>query len=136
MKMVIDCKCKHIRHVDFEVIRLNPEVAEYDTDRSDKALTLTFSVKYKNGPLQNEPIFADVTLNKDHSIEIYVKQKDKDTDGNDEFLWVHLRMFKSDIIEIFYDIYGKDLITILLIYVLGEANLREKLYPDAAMNGH
>lgn len=35
--MVIDCKCKHIRHVDFEVIRLNPEVAEYDTDKSDKA---------------------------------------------------------------------------------------------------
>ena len=134
--MIIDCKCKHIRHVDFEAIRLNPEVTEYDTDKYDKALTLTFSVKYKNGPLQNEPIFADVTLNKDHSIEVYVKQKDKNTDGNDEFLWVHLRMFKSDIVEIFYDIYGKDLITILLIYVLGEANLREKLYPDAAMNGH
>ena len=134
--MVIDCKCKHIMHVDFEAIRLNPEVTEYDTDMSDKALTLTFSVEYKNGPLQNNPIFADITLNKDHSIEVYVKQKDKDTDGNDEFLWVHLRMFKSDIIEIFYDIYGKDLITILLIYVLGEANLREKLYPDAAMNGH
>ena len=134
--MVIDCKCKHIRHVDFEAIRLNPEVTEYDTDKYDKALTLTFSVKYKNGPLQNEPIFADVTLNKDHSIEVYVKQKDKNTDGNDEFLWAHLRMFKSDIVEIFYDIYGKDLITILLIYVLGEANLREKLYPDAAMNGH
>lgn len=60
--MVIDCKCKHIRHVDFEVIRLNPEVAEYDTDKSDKALTLTFSVKYKNDLLQNEPIFSDVTL--------------------------------------------------------------------------
>ena len=134
--MVIDCKCKHIMHVDFEAIRLNPEVTEYDTDMSDKALTLTFSVEYKNGPLQNNPIFADITLNKDHSIEVYVKQKDKDTDGNDEFLWVHLRMFKSDIIEIFYDIYGKDLITILLIYVLGEANLREKMYPDAAMNGH
>ena len=134
--MIIDCKCKHIRHVDFEAIRLNPEVTEYDTDKYDKALTLTFSVKYKNGPLQNEPIFADVTLNKDHSIEVYVKQKDKNTDGNDEFLWAHLRMFKSDIVEIFYDIYGKDLITILLIYVLGEANLREKLYPDAAMNGH
>ena len=134
--MVIDCKCKHIRYVDFEAIRLNPEATEYGTDKYDKALTLTFSVKYKNGPLQNEPIFADVTLNKDHSIAVYVKQKDKNTDGNDEFLWVHLRMFKSDIVEIFYYIYGKDLITILLIYVLGEANLREKLYPDAAMNGH
>ena len=136
MKMIIDCKCKHIRHVDFEVIRLNPEVAEYDTDKSDKALTLTFSVKYKNGLLQNEPIFTDVTLNKDHSIEIYVNQKNKDTDGNYEFLYVHRRVFQSDRIEKFYDIYGKDLIVILLIYVLGEANLREKLYPDAAMNGH
>ena len=134
--MVIDCKCKHIRHVDFEVIRLNPEVAEYDTDKSDKALILTFSVKYKNGPLQNNPIFADVTLNKDHSIEVYVKQKDKDTDGNDEFLWVYLRMLQSDRVEKFYDIYGKDLIAILLIYVLEEANLKEKLYPDSAMNGH
>ena len=134
--MVIDCKCKHIRHVDFEVIRLNPEVAEYDTDKSDKTLTLTFSVKYKNGPLQNNPIFADVTLNKDHSIEVYVKQKDKDTDGNDEFLWVYLRMLQSDRVEKFYDIYGKDLIAILLIYVLEEANLKEKLYPDSAMNGH
>ena len=134
--MVIDCKCKHIRHVDFEVIRLNPEVAEYDTDKSDKALTLTFSVKYKNGLLQNEPIFADVTLNKDHSIEIYVNQKDKDTDGNDEFLYVHRRVFQSDRVEILYDIYGKQVIAILLIYVLGEANLREKMYPDAAMNGH
>lgn len=136
MKMVIDCKCKHIRHVDFEVIRLNPEVTEYDTDKSDKALTLTFSVKYKNGLLQNELIFADVTLNKDHSIEVYVKQKDKDTDGNDEFLYVHRRVFQSNIVEIFYDIYGKDLIAVLLIYVLGEANLREKIYPDASMNGH
>ena len=134
--MVIDCKCSHIRHVDFEVIRLNPEVAEYDTNKSDKALTLTFSVKYKNGPLQNDPIFVDTTLNKDHSIEIYVKQKDKDTDGNDEFLYVHRRVFQSDRVEKFYDIYGKDLIGILLIYVLGEANLREKMYPDAAMNGH
>ena len=134
--MVIDCKCKHIRHVDFEAIRLNPEVTEYDTDKSDKALTLTFSVEYKNGPLQNNPIFADITLNKDHSIEVYVKQKDKDTDGNDEFLWVHLRMLQSDRVEKFYDIYGKDLIAILLIYVLEEANLKEKLYPDAAMNGH
>ena len=134
--MVIDCKCKHIRHVDFEVVRLNPEVTEYDTDKYDKALTLTFSVKYKNGLLQNEPIFADVTLNKDHSIEVYVKQKDKDTDGNDEFLYVHRRVFQSNIVEIFYDIYGKDLIVVLLIYVLGEASLREKMYPDAAMNGH
>nr|DAG62854.1 MAG TPA: hypothetical protein [Caudoviricetes sp.] len=134
--MVIDCKCKHINHVDFEVIRLNPEVVEYDTDRSDKALTLTFSVKYKNGLLQNEPIFTDVTLNKNHSIEVYVKQKDKDTDGNDEFLYVHRRVFQSDRVEKFYDIYGKQVIAILLIYVLGEANLREKMYPDAAMNGH
>ena len=93
-------------------------------------------MKYKNGLLQNEPIFANVTLNKDHSIEIYVNQKDKDTDGNDEFLYVHRRVFQSDRVEIFYDIYGKDLITILLIYVLGEANLREKMYPDAAMNGY
>ena len=134
--MVIDCKCKHIRHVYFEVIRLNPEVTEYDTDKSDKALILTFSLKYKNGPLKNELIFADVTLNKDHSIEVYVKQKDKDTDGNDEFLYVHRRVFQSDRVEKFYDIYGKDVITILLIYILGEANLREKMYPDAAMNGH
>ena len=136
MKMVIDCKCKHIRHVDFEAIKLNPEVTEYDTDKSDKALILTFSVKYKNGPLQNNPIFADVTFNKYHSIEVYVKQKDKDTDGNDVFLYVHRRVFQSDIVEIFYDIYEKDLIVILLIYVLGEANLREKIYPDASMNGH
>lgn len=68
---------KPIRHVDFEVNTLNSEATEYDTDKSDKALTLTFSVKYKNGLLQNEPIFSDVTLNKDHSIEIYVKQKIK-----------------------------------------------------------
>ena len=134
--MVIDCKCRHIRHVDFEAIRLNPEVTEYDTDKSDKALILTFSVKYKNGPLQNEPIFADVSLNKDHSIEVYVKQKDKDTDGNDEFLWVHRKVFQSDVANFLFDIYGRLLITILLIYVLEEANLREKLYPDAAMNGH
>ena len=134
--MVIDCKCKHIRHVDFEVIRLNPEVAEYDTDKSDKALTLTFSVNYKNGILQNEPVFADVTLNKDHSIEVYVKQKDKDTNDNDEFLYVHRRVFQSDRVEKFYDIYEKQLIAILLIYVLGEANLREKMYPDASMNRH
>lgn len=127
---------KPIRHKDFEVNTLNSEATEYDTDNYDKALTLTFSVKYKNGLLQNEPVFADVTLNKDHSIEIYVKQKDKDTDGNDEFLYVHRKVFQSDRVEIFYDIYGKDLITILLIYVLGEANLREKMYPDAAMNGH
>lgn len=127
---------KPIRHKDFEVNTLNSEATEYDTDNYDKALTLTFSVKYKNGLLQNEPVFADVTLNKDHSIEIYVKQKDKDTDGNDEFLYVHRKVFQSDRVEIFYDIYGKDLITILLIYVLGEANLREKMYPDASMNGH
>lgn len=127
---------KPIRHKDFEVNTLNSEATEYNTDNYDKALTLTFSVKYKNGLLQNEPIFADVTLNKDHSIEIYVKQKDKDTDGNDEFLYVHRKVFQSDRVEIFYDIYGKDLITILLIYVLGEANLREKMYPDASMNGH
>lgn len=134
--MVIDCKSKHIRHVDFEVIRLNPEVAEYDTDKYDKALTLTFSVKYKNGLLQNDPIFADVTLNKDHSIEVYIKQKDKDTDGNDEFLYVHRKVFQSDVVEFLFDIYGRLLITILLICVLEEANLREKLYPNAAMNGH
>lgn len=127
---------KPIRHKDFEVNTLNSEATEYDTDKYDKALTLTFSVKYKNGLLQNEPIFADVTLNKDHSIEIYVKQKDKDTDGNDEFLYVHRRVFQSDRVEKFYDIYGKDLIAILLIYVLGESNLREKMYPDASMNGH
>lgn len=127
---------KPIRHKDFEVNTLNSEATEYDTDNYDEALTLTFSVKYKNGLLQNEPVFADVTLNKDHSIEIYVKQKDKDTDGNDEFLYVHRKVFQSDRVEIFYDIYGKDLITILLIYVLGEANLREKMYPDASMNGH
>ncbi len=127
---------KPIRHKDFEVNTLNSEATEYDTDNYDKALTLTFSVKYKNGLLQNEPVFADVTLNKDHSIEIYVKQKDKDTDGNDEFLYVHRKVFQSDRVEIFYDIYGKDLITILLIYVLGEANLREKMYPDASMNEH
>lgn len=127
---------KPIRHKDFEVNTLNSEATEYDTDNYDKALTLTFSVKYKNGLLQNEPVFADVTLNKDHSIEIYVKQKDKDTDGNDEFLYVHRKVFQSDRVEIFYDIYGKDLITILLIYVLDEANLREKMYPDASMNEH
>ena len=127
---------KPIRHKDFEVNTLNSEATEYDTDKYDKALTLTFSVKYKNGLLQNEPIFADVTLNKDHSIEIYVKQKDKDTNGNDDFLYVHRRVFQSDRVDKFYDIYGKDLIGILLIYVLGEANLREKMYPDAAMNGH
>ena len=127
---------KPIRHKDFEVNTLNSEANEYDTDKYDKALTLTFSVKYKNGLLQNEPIFADVSLNKDHSIELYVKQKDKDTDGNDEFLYVHRRVFQSDRVEKLYDIYGKDLIGILLIYVLGEANLREKMYPDAAMNGH
>ena len=127
---------KPIRHKDFEVNTLNSEATEYDTDNYDKALTLTFSVKYKNGLLQNEPIFADVTLNKDHSIEIYVNQKDKDTDGNDEFLYVHRRVFQSDRVEKFYDIYGKQVIAILLIYVLGEANLREKMYPDAAMNGH
>ena len=134
--MIIDCKCKHIRHVDFEAIRLNPEVTEYDTDKSDKALILTFSVKYKNGLLQNNPIFADVTLNKDHSIEVYVKQKDKDTDGNDEFLYVHRRVFQSDRVEKFYDIYKKDLIAIVIMYVLAEDNLKEKMYTDAAMNGH
>lgn len=127
---------KPIRHKDFEVNTLNSEATEYDTDKSDKALTLTFSVKYKNGLLQNEPIFADVTLNKDHSIEIYVKQKDKDTDGNDEFLYVHRKVFQSDVAEFLFDIYGRLLITILLICVLEEANLREKMYPDASMNGH
>ena len=127
---------KPIRHKDFEANTLNPEITEYDTDKYDKALILTFSVNYKNGPLQNDPIFADVTLNKDNSIEVYVKQKDKNTDGNNEFLYVHRRVFQSDRIEKFYDIYGKDLIVILLIYVLGEANLREKIYPDASMNGH
>lgn len=127
---------KPIRHKDFEVNTLNSEATEYDADNYDEALTLTFSVKYKNGPLQNEPIFADVTLNKDHSIEIYVKQKDKDTDGNDEFLYVHRKVFQSDVIDFLFDIYGRLLITILLICVLEEANLREKMYPDAAMNGH
>lgn len=127
---------KPIRHKDFEVNTLNSETAEYDTDKYDKALALTFSVKYKNGLLQNDPIFADVTLNKDHSIEVYVKQKDKDTDGNDEFLYVHRKVFQSDVVEFLFDIYGRLLITILLIYVLKEANLREKMYPDAAMNGH
>ena len=123
---------KPIRHKDFEVNTLNSEATEYDTDNYDKALTLTFSVKYKNGLLQNEPIFADVTLNKDHSIEIYVKQKDKDTDGNDEFLYVHRKVFQSDVIDFLFDIYGRLLITILLICVLEEANLREKMYPDAS----
>lgn len=127
---------KPIRHKDFEVNTLNSEATEYDTDKYDKALTLTFSVKYKNGLLQNDPIFADVTLNKDHSIEVYVKQKDKDTDGNDEFLYVHRKVFQSDVVEFLFDIYGRLLITILLICVLEEANLREKMYPDAAMNGH
>lgn len=127
---------KPIRHKDFEVNTLNSEATEYDTDKSDKALALTFSVKYKNGLLQNEPIFADVTLNKDHSIEVYVKQKDKDTDGNDEFLYVHRKVFQSDVVEFLFDTYGRLLITILLIYVLEEANLREKMYPDASMNRH
>ena len=127
---------KPIRHKDFEANTLNSEATEYDTDKYDKALTLTFSVKYKNGPLQNDTIFADVTLNKDHSIEVYVKQKDKDTDGNDEFLWVHRKVFQSDVVNFLFDIYGRLLITILLICVLEEANLREKLYPDAAINGH
>lgn len=127
---------KPIRHKDFEVNTLNSEATEYDTDNYDKALTLTFSVKYKNGLLQNEPIFADVTLNKDHSIEIYVKQKDKNTDGNDEFLYVHRKVFQSDVVDFLFDIYGRLLITILLICVLEEANLREKMYPDASMNGH
>ena len=127
---------KPIRHKDFEVNTLNSEATEYDTDNYDKALTLTFSVKYKNGLLQNEPIFADVTLNKDHSIEIYVKQKDKNTDGNDEFLYVHRKVFQSDVVDFLFDIYGRLLITILLICVLEEANLREKIYPDASMNGH
>lgn len=127
---------KPIRHKDFEVNTLNSEATEYDADNYDEALTLTFSVKYKNGLLQNKPIFADVTLNKDHSIEIYVKQKDKDTDGNDEFLYVHRKVFQSDVIDFLFDIYGRLLITILLICVLEEANLREKMYPDASMNGH
>lgn len=127
---------KPIRHKDFEVNTLNSEATEYDTDNYDEALTLTFSVKYKNGLLQNGPIFADVTLNKDHSIEIYVKQKDKNTDGNDEFLYVHRKVFQSDVVDFLFDIYGRLLITILLICVLEEANLREKMYPDAAMNGH
>lgn len=127
---------KPIRHKDFEVNTLNSEATEYDADNYDEALTLTFSVKYKNGLLQNEPIFADVTLNKDHSIEIYVKQKDKNTDGNDEFLYVHRKVFQSDVVDFLFDIYGRLLITILLICVLEEANLREKMYPDAAMNGH
>ena len=127
---------KPIRHKDFEVNTLNSEATEYDADNYDEALTLTFSVKYKNGLLQNEPIFADVTLNKDHSIEIYVKQKDKNTDGNDEFLYVHRKVFQSDVAEFLFDIYGRLLITILLICVLEEANLREKMYPDASMNGH
>ena len=127
---------KPIRHKDFEVNTLNSEATEYDADNYDEALTLTFSVKYKNGLLQNEPIFADVTLNKDHSIEIYVKQKDKNTDGNDEFLYVHRKVFQSDVVEFLFDIYGRLLITILLICVLEEANLREKIYPDASMNGH
>lgn len=127
---------KPIRHKDFEVNTLNSEATEYDTDNYDEALTFTFSVKYKNGPLQNEPVFADVTLNKDHSIEIYVNQKDKNTDGKDEFLYVHRKVFQSDVIEFLFDIYGRLLITILLICVLEEANLREKIYPDASMNGH
>lgn len=127
---------KPIRHKDFEVNTLNPEITEYDTDKYDKALTLTFSVKYKNGPLQNDPIFVDATLNKDNSIEIYVKQKGKDTDGSNEFLYVHRRVFHSDRVKILFDIFRENLITNLLIYVLEEANLREKLYPDAAMNGH
>lgn len=127
---------KPIRHKDFEVNTLNSEATEYDADNYDEALTLTFSVKYKNGLLQNEPIFADVTLNKDHSIEIYVKQKDKNTDGNDEFLYVHRKVFQSDVVDFLFDIYGRLLITILLICVLEEANLREKMYPDASMNGH
>lgn len=127
---------KPIRHKDFEANTLDTEITEYDTDKYNKVLTLTFSVKYKNGPLQNEPIFADVTLNKDNSIEVYVKQKDKDTDGNDEFLYVHRRVFHSDRVKILFDIFRENLITNLLIYVLEEANLREKLYPDATMNGH
>lgn len=127
---------KPIRHKDFEANTLNPEITEYDTDKYDKALILTFSVKYKNGPLQNDPIFTDVSLNKDNSIEVYVKQKDKDTNGNDEFLYVHRRVFHSDRVKILFDIFRENLITNLLIYVLEEANLREKLYPDATMNGH
>lgn len=127
---------KPIRHKDFEANTLNPEITGYDTDKYDKALILTFSVKYKNGPLQNDPIFTDVSLNKDNSIEVYVKQKDKDTNGDDEFLYVHRRVFHSDRVKILFDIFRENLITNLLIYVLEEANLREKLYPDAAMNGH
>lgn len=127
---------KPIRHKDFEANTLNTEITEYDTDKYNKALTLTFSVKYKNGPLQNDPIFADVTLNKDNSIEVYVKQEDKDTDDNDEFLYVHRRVFHSDRVKILFDIFQENLITNLLIYILEEANLREKLYPDASMNGH
>lgn len=127
---------KPIRHKDFEANTLNPEITEYDTNKYDKTLILTFSVKYKNGPLQNDPIFADVTLNKDNSIEVYVKQKDKDTNGNDEFLYVHRKVFHSDRVKILFDIFRENLITNLLIYVLEEANLREKLYPDSAMNGH
>lgn len=127
---------KPIRHKDFEANTLNPEITEYDTGKYDKALALTFSVNYKNGPLQNDPIFADATLNKDNSIEVYVKQKDKDTNGNDEFLYVHRRVFHSDRVKILFDIFRENLITNLLIYVLEEANLREKLYPDASMNGH
>ena len=127
---------KPIRHKDFEANTLNPEITEYDTDKYDKALILTFSVKYKNGPLQNDPIFTDVSLNKDNSIEVYVKQKDKDTNGNDEFLYVHRRVFHSDRVKILFDIFRENLITNLLIYVLEEANLREKLYPDVTMNGH
>lgn len=127
---------KPIRHKDFEANTLNPEITEYDTDKYDKALILTFSVKYKNGPLQNDPIFTDVSLNKDNSIEVYVKQKDKDTNGNDEFLYVPRRVFHSDRVKILFDIFRENLITNLLIYVLEEANLREKLYPDATMNGH
>ena len=56
--MVIDCKCKHIRHVDFEAIRLNPEVTEYDTDKYDKGLTLTFFVNTKNGLFKYEHLFC------------------------------------------------------------------------------
>lgn len=127
---------KPIRHKNFEANALNTGITEYDTDKYDKALILTFSVKYKNGPLQNDPIFVDATLNKDNSIEVYVKQKDKDTNGNDEFLYVHRRVFHSDRVKILFDIFRENLITNLLIYVLEEANLREKLYPDSAMNGH
>lgn len=127
---------KSIRCKNFEVNPLNPEVTEYDTDKYDKPLTLTFSMKYKDGLLKNVPIFADVTLNKDGSIEVYVKQKDKDTNGNDEFLYVHRRVFDSDSIKRLFDKYQEDSITPLLICVLVETDLREKMYPDAAMNGH